>query len=67
MKLLGGAEYVRVDLHSHTIADKKFKDEQWKNKEDFIVQYVEQLQKQNISIVAITNHNKFDREEYCLL
>lgn len=67
MKLSGGAEYVRVDLHSHSIADKQFKNEQWKSREEFVDNYITQLEKQNIKIVAITNHNKFDREEYCML
>ena len=67
VKLSGGAEYVRVDLHSHSIADKQFKNEQWKSREEFVDNYITQLEKQNIKIVAITNHNKFDREEYCML
>ncbi len=64
MILEKGAEFVRVDLHTHTKSDKEFKLENWKDDEDFAIQYVEQLERQKIRVAAITNHNKFEREEY---
>jgi hypothetical protein len=57
-----GAEWVRVDFHLHTKADKEFKytgDENYYNSA-----YVEALEKAGIRLGVITNHNKFDSEEF---
>lgn len=57
-----GAEWVRVDFHLHTKADKEFKysgDENYYNSA-----YVEALDKAGIRLGVITNHNKFDFEEF---
>ncbi|GAA5135188.1 hypothetical protein GCM10023213_08040 [Prosthecobacter algae] len=57
-----GAEWVRVDFHLHTKADKEFKysgDENYYNSS-----YINALEKSNIRLGIITNHNKFDFEEF---
>lgn len=57
-----GAEWVRVDFHLHTKADKEFKyagDENYYNNS-----YVDALEKAGIRLGVITNHNKFDFEEF---
>jgi len=57
-----GACVLRVDFHLHTVKDKEFK---YNNKSnDFIKKYIQELKKENISVGAITNHNKFDKEEF---
>lgn len=67
MKLLSGSEYIKVDLHSHTQADKEFISSYKNNLEKFAQIYVEQLKKQEIGVVAITNHNKFAQEEFFMI
>lgn len=57
-----GATWLRADFHLHTIKDKEFKFDG--NPNDFFNQYVERLQVEKINIGVITNHNKFDKEEY---
>lgn len=57
-----GAEWVRVDFHLHTRADKEFKyagDENSCNSA-----YVEALEQGGIRLGVITNHNKFDFAEF---
>lgn len=57
-----GAEWVRVDFHLHTKADKEFKyagDENFYNSS-----YIDALEKAGIRLGVITNHNKFDFEEF---
>lgn len=60
----GGARCVRVDLHLHTRVDQEFKWSLPKNGEAFTHAYIQQLKEQAIRIGAITNHNKFDQEEF---
>lgn len=57
-----GAEWVRVDFHLHTKADQEFS----YDGEDtaFNGAYVEALGKAGIRLGVITNHNKFDFEEF---
>jgi len=60
-----GAEWVRVDFHLHTKADKEFKyggDDNFYNSA-----YVDALEKARIRLGVITNHNKFDYEEFISL
>lgn len=60
-----GAEWVRVDFHLHTKADKEF---QYSGDENFYnSSYVEALEKAGIRLGVITNHNKFDFEEFKFL
>ena len=60
-----GSIWLKADFHLHSKADKKFKYDGEDN--DFVGQYIEQLKKQNIGIGVITNHNKFDKEEFVSL
>lgn len=57
-----GSEVIRVDFHLHTRKDREFK----YTGEDtsFITEYVEALVNKQIHIGVITNHNKFDLDEY---
>ncbi len=57
-----GAEWVRADFHLHTKADKQFSytgDANYYNSD-----YIEALQKVGIRLGIITNHNKFDHDEF---
>ncbi len=57
-----GAEWVRVDFHLHTKADKEFK---YSGAENYYNSaYVDALEKAGIRLGVITNHNKFDFEEF---
>lgn len=60
-----GSQWLRADFHLHTKADKEFS--YIDKKVDFISAYVEQLSSQEIGIGVITNHNKFDKDEFCAL
>ena len=60
-----GSTWLIADFHLHTKADKEFKFSGEEN--DFARQYIEQLKKQDIGIGVITNHNKFDKEEFVSL
>lgn len=57
-----GSRTVRVDFHLHTKADKEFNYEDDDNK--FCQDYVQRLVEEGISAGVITNHNKFDFEEF---
>lgn len=60
-----GMKWLRADFHLHTKADKEF---QYScSDSDFYRLYVERLEAEDVSIGVITNHNKFDREEYRVL
>lgn len=57
-----GAQWVRTDFHLHTRADREFKytgDESFYNSS-----YVDALERAGIRLGVITNHNKFDFEEF---
>ncbi len=60
-----GAIWLRADFHLHTKADKEFA--YTGNENDFCRLYVEQLKSQNINVGVITNHNKFDKNEFVAL
>ncbi len=60
-----GATWLRGDFHLHTKADKEFDFKG--NENDFCRFYIEQLKSQNINIGLITNHNKFDKNEFVAL
>lgn len=57
-----GLQYVRSDFHLHTNKDKEFTYTGEQN--SFVKDYVAALKKANISVGVITNHNKFDVDEY---
>ncbi len=57
-----GSEWLRADFHLHTISDSEFKYSGDKNY--FVSNFINQLKKENISICAITNHNKFNLDEF---
>ena len=57
-----GLQYIRVDFHLHTCKDKEFVYSGEQN--SFINDYVSALKNANINVGIITNHNKFDRDEY---
>lgn len=57
-----GSTWVRADFHLHTKADGEFK---YTGDVDFYSRsYVDALIKAGIRIGAITNHNKFDKQEF---
>ena len=57
-----GCEWLRCDFHLHTRKDKEF---QYLGEDNsFINDYVSALNKKDINIGIITNHNKFDLAEY---
>jgi chromosome segregation protein len=57
-----GTEWVRADFHLHTKADKEFKYSGPEN--DFTAVYIEGLKKAQIGLGVITNHNKFNDDEF---
>ena len=59
---LHGATWLRTDLHLHTKIDREFV---YRGEEDYYYSaYIDKLVEQEIKVAAITNHNKFDLEEY---
>jgi len=60
-----GATWLRADFHLHTKADKEFS--YTGNENDFCRLYVEKLKEQNINVGVVTNHNKFDKNEFVAL
>ncbi|MEY9121319.1 TrlF family AAA-like ATPase [Bradyrhizobium yuanmingense] len=57
-----GSNWVRADFHLHTRADKEFKYDGDANA--FVGAYVDALKKAGIGLAVITNHNKFDADEF---
>lgn len=57
-----GSAWLKADFHLHTCADKQFKYTGEKN--GFIKGYIAKLKGQSINIGVITNHNKFDKDEF---
>jgi len=57
-----GSTWLRADFHLHTKADKQFVYRGEDN--SFVSDYINQLNHQEIGVAAITNHNKFDFDEY---
>ena len=57
-----GSRWVRADFHLHTRRDKEFKDTG--AEKDFVTRYIAALKQADIRVGVITNHNKFDREEF---
>ena len=57
-----GSRWVRADFHLHTRRDREFKDNG--TEQDFVARYVAALKQADIRVGVITNHNKFDRDEF---
>lgn len=57
-----GTKFVRIDCHLHTKSDKEFKYEAEENK--FIENYINKLKEKEIKVGIITNHNKFNYDEF---
>jgi hypothetical protein len=57
-----GSTWIRADFHLHTKADKEFKYDGDENA--FVGGYVDALKKAGIGLAVITNHNKFDADEF---
>lgn len=57
-----GTRWLRADFHLHTRADKEFIYREEDN--EFVNKYVDKLSEENIELGAITNHNKFDFDEF---
>lgn len=60
-----GSTWLRADFHLHTNADKEFKYTAEDNA--YVSKYIAGLKKANIQLGAITNHNKFDHDEFKIL
>lgn len=57
-----GSKYVRFDCHLHTKSDKEFKYTDEEN--EFLKNYINKLKEEKINVGVITNHNKFNLDEY---
>ena len=57
-----GSSWLRADFHLHTKSDKEFIFNESEN--SFVAEYIDKLIEQNIRVGVITNHNKFDYNEY---
>lgn len=57
-----GSRWLKTDFHLHTRADKEFTYAGEAN--DFANQYVSAMAEANIGLGVITNHNKFDLDEF---
>lgn len=58
-----GSRWLRSDFHLHTRADKEaFRN--WDVQRSFKKAFVDTLNKENIRVGVISNHNKFDRDEF---
>ena len=60
-----GSSVIKVDFHMHTRKDKEFSYTGIEN--DFVKTYISKMAAEGISVGIITNHNKFDRDEYVAL
>jgi chromosome segregation protein len=57
-----GSRWMRADFHLHTRRDREFKDAG--TEQDFVTRYCVALKEAQIGVGVITNHNKFDRDEF---
>lgn len=57
-----GARWVRADFHLHTNADREFTYSE--DADYYFSRYVDALEKEEIKIGIVTNHNKFDSSEF---
>ena len=61
-----GSRWLRADFHLHTKSDAEFQRFNGTDSE-FTSQYVAQLKRQGIGVGVVTNHNKFNRDEFCAM
>ncbi len=61
-KFINGSQWVRFDCHLHTNSDKEFKYNG--NEDEYINFYVNKLEESSVDVGVITNHNKFNLDEY---
>ena len=59
---VNGSRWIRADFHLHTRRDREFKDTG--NEQDFVARYTAALKNADIRVGVITNHNKFDSDEF---
>ena len=57
-----GSAWLRADFHLHTKADSQFAYNKEKN--SFLNDYVAKLKQEGINVGVITNHNKFNKDEF---
>lgn len=57
-----GSQWVRADFHLHTQRDGEFKKDG--DEQEFVARYIAALKHADIRVGVITNHNKFDRDEF---
>jgi len=57
-----GSIWLKADFHLHTKADKEFYYDGEDN--NFVKDYIYELKKNKVGVGVITNHNKFDLEEF---
>ena len=60
-----GSAWIRADFHLHTRKDGEFRYAGEENK--YLSSYIDKLKEEKIQVGIITNHNKFDYEEYKVL
>jgi len=61
-----GSKWIRADFHLHTKSDKK--EFEYNGEENsFVNDYIEKLKSSEIQLGVITNHNKFNFEEFKVL
>ena len=58
-----GSRWLRADFHLHTKSDSEFAKFDGTDVE-FVEQYIAQMKRQNVSVGLITNHNKFNLQEF---
>lgn len=61
-KFINGSQWVRFDCHLHTNSDKEFIYDG--NEDEYINSYVNKLKESSVDVGVITNHNKFNLDEY---
>ena len=60
-----GSVWLKADFHLHTYTDKEFIYNEDPN--EYVQKYIEKLKSTNTSIGIVTNHNKFDKDEFVKL
>jgi hypothetical protein len=61
-KFINGSQWVRFDCHLHTKSDKEFMYDG--NEDEYINSYIDKLKENSVDVGVITNHNKFNLDEY---